>query len=157
MILSPTTTKISPWTYNDEPVTSNEQMPLGTIAFVYLITRKSDGKFYYGKKMSVSTKTSVKTITRKNGTKAKKKTRTLVPSDWPNYWSSSAELLKDVQELGHDAFTRKILCYCGNKGSASYYELRYQMDARVLEIGDKSYNGIVNARIHHSHVRPILF
>lgn len=35
-------------------------------------------------------------------------------------------------------------------------ELRYQIDERVLEIGDRSYNGICGARIHWSHIKPIL-
>lgn len=144
------------WTYNGVEITDEAQFPEKTLGFVYKITRVTDGKLYYGKKLAYFRKTSVKTVTLKNGTKKKKKTTTLVPSDWKTYWSSSPELLADVATLGPNNFTREILCWCENKGSLSYYELRYQMDNRVIENRDKSYNGIVNARIHWSHVRPCL-
>lgn len=144
------------WYYNNEVIDDDSQFPEKTLGFVYRITRLSDGKFYYGKKLAYFTKTALKTVTLKNGSKKKKKVRTLIPSDWKTYWSSSPELIADVQALGADSFRREILCFCENKGSLSYYELRYQMDARVLEIGDKSYNGIVNIRCHWSHVRPLL-
>jgi hypothetical protein len=144
------------WIYRDKPVKEIGDFPTAATDFVYKITRIRDGKFYIGKKRLFFSKTSIKTVLLKSGIKRKKKIKSLVPSDWKTYWSSSEELLKDVEKLGLDAFTREILCFCSNKGSSSYYELKYQMDARVLEIGDKSYNGIVNARIHHSHVRKIL-
>lgn len=147
---------MTPWTYRNEIIENESQFHPKALCFVYKITRLKDGKIYFGKKLCYFKKTSVKTITLKNGTKKKKKTTTLVPSDWKTYWSSSADLIADVKLLGEDAFSREILCWCENKGSASYYELRYQMDARVLEIGDKSYNGIVNARINWKHIKPIL-
>ena len=147
---------MSKWTYNNVVIDDESQFPPKTLGFVYKITRVSDGKFYYGKKLAFFKKTSVKTVTLKNGTKKKKKTSTLVPSDWKTYWSSSPELLADVAALGGDNFRREILAFCENKGSLSYYELRYQMDDRVIENREKSYNGIVNARIHWSHVRPLL-
>lgn len=147
---------LTSWIFNNVVIEDESQFPEKTLGFVYKITRVSDGKFYYGKKLAFFRKTSVKTVTLKNGTRKKKKTTTLVPSDWKNYWSSSPELIEDVKVLGEDAFIREILCFCENKGSLSYYELRYQMDNRVIENRDKSYNGIVNARIHWSHVRPCL-
>lgn len=146
----------SPWLYNGVEINDEAQFPEKTLGFVYRITRLSDGKFYYGKKLAFFKKTSVKTVTLKNGTKKKKKTGSLAPSDWKTYWSSSPELLKDVADLGEHQFKREILVFCENKGSLSYYELRYQIDERVLEIGEQSYNGIVNARIHWSHVRDTL-
>lgn len=143
------------WTYKGVAVTDDSQFPKEAIGFVYLITRISDGKFYFGKKLLFFKKTSIKTVTLKDGTKKKKKTTTLVPSDWKTYWSSSPELVADVEKLGEAAFTREILMYCQNKGSSSYYELRYQMDNRVLERED-TYNKLVNVRIHKSHVKPPL-
>lgn len=149
---------MSPWLYNDVIFDNENQFPECTMGFVYKITRISDGKFYFGKKLLWFKKTSVKTIKLKNGTKKKKKTRSLVPSDWKTYWSSSPGLIADVELLGEDAFKRELLCFCPSKGTLSYYEAKYQMDARVLELSrDKCYNGIVNCRIHHSHIKPLLF
>lgn len=145
------------WYYKGTPIDDDSQFPEGTLCFVYCITRIADGKFYIGKKMAKFTKTSVKTITRKNGTKAKKKTKTLVPSDWKTYYGSSVDLQKDVEQLGEEAFRRDILAFVGNKGTAGYLEMKYQMDARVLELPDEAcYNGIVNARVHKKHIKPTL-
>lgn len=146
---------MSEWYYQDKIVTDND-IPPGAICFVYRITRKSDGKFYFGKKMLFFSKTSMKTVTLKSGIKRKKKIKSLVPSDWKTYWSSSPTLIADVKLFGEEAFSREILLYFGNKGSASYYELRNQMDARVLERND-CYNSIVNIRCHKKHVKsPIV-
>lgn len=145
------------WYYNGTPIDDDSQFPEGTLCFVYCITRIADGKFYIGKKMALFTKTSVKTITRKNGTKAKKKTKTLVPSDWKTYYGSSDELQKDVEQLGVEAFRRDILAFCSNRGTSGYIEMKYQMDARVLELSNEQcYNSIVNARVHKKHIKPTL-
>lgn len=153
--ISKTIKTMSEWLYRGTPI-QDEQIPKEALGFVYQITRISDGKIYFGKKLFWFTKTSMKTVVLKSGVKKKKKVKTLVPSDWRSYWSSSPELQKDVEKLGEEAFTREILCLCPSKGTLSYYELRYQMDHRVLELGDKSYNGIVHVRIHHSHLKPMI-
>lgn len=144
---------ISPWVYAGYVITDEAQFPAEAICFVYRIVRLSDGKFYYGKKMIFFTKTSTKTVTLKSGVKKKKKVKSLVPSDWRTYWSSSPALVADVALLGEAAFSREILLYCANKGSAGYYEARAQMDARVLERPD-CYNSIVSCRVHRTHVKP---
>lgn len=146
----------SPWLHNNEIIETIEMVPKDAIGFVYRITRLADGKIYIGKKLLYFKKTSVKTVVLKNGTKKKKKVSTQVESDWKQYWSSSVELQKDVQSLGEPAFRREILFFCPNKGSLGYYEARQQMDERLLEKGDLSYNGIINCRVHWSHIKPTL-
>lgn len=155
LLILKTIKKMSEWFYNGSPI-ADEQIPKEAMGFVYKITRISDGKIYFGKKLFWFTKTSMKTVILKSGVKKKKKVRTLVPSDWRTYWSSSPELLKDVEALGQDAFLREILCLCPSKGTLSYHELKYQMDHRVLESGDKSYNGLVYVRINKSHIKPLI-
>jgi hypothetical protein len=148
---------LSAWTYNDVVIEDEAQFPTKTLGFVYKITNLKTGKFYYGKKLAFFSKTSIKTVTLKNGVKKKKKTRSLVPSDWKTYWSSSAELVADVENQGEDAFTREILCFCENKGSLSFYEAEYQFKNDVLTTNkEKSYNGIINLRTHWKHIKPIL-
>lgn len=145
---------MSSWIYNNEIIENESQFPIGTLCFVYKITRISDGKFYIGKKLGFFVKTSIKSHTRKNGTKTKKKTRTLVPSDWKTYYGSSIELQKDLETFGEEAFRREILVFCPNKGTASYLEAKYQMDARVLELStDQCYNSIINLRCHRKHIK----
>lgn len=113
------------------------------IGFVYLITNKTNGRKYIGKKLFWFSKT--RTVKGK-----KKKEKSL--SDWPIYWSSSEELKNDVKSLGEENFTREILYLCGNKGTMSYLELREQIDRRVMET-DEYYNAFVGGKIHKKHIK----
>ena len=88
------------WIYKKEPVT---EIPEGMIGFVYLITNKSNGMKYIGKKNFYFTKT--KQI------KGKKK-RVKVESDWHEYYGSNKTLVEHVTEYGADKFTREIIHLC---------------------------------------------
>ena len=138
------------WTFKGEPVEEIDEKYTG---FVYIITNLVSGKAYIGKKLSKFSKTTTKTVTLKNGNKKKKKIRSKIDSDWKTYWSSSKEVQDDVKALGEDKFTREILMFCLSKGTASYFEAKYQMQNEVLEHPDKWYNGIVNCRVHRSHIK----
>jgi len=138
------------WLYKGNPVDEIDDQYL---AFVYLITNSITNKKYIGLKTTKSSKTSIKTVVNKLGEKVKKKKKIKIESDWRTYWSSSAELKKDIEELGEDKFKREILYFCKNKGTANYLEAREQFDKRVLENPDEWYNGIINCRVHWTHVR----
>jgi hypothetical protein len=129
------------WLHNGLPV---EEIDPKYLAFVYLITNTQTGKQYIGLKTTKSSKTKQ--------VKGKKK-RIKVESDWRNYWSSSEELKKDIAALGEDVFRRDILYFCVNKGTANYLEAREQFDRRVLEFPENWYNGIINCRVHWSHIK----
>ena len=128
------------WLYNNSSI---EQIPENAYGYVYLITNLITNKKYIGKKLFWFKKT--KTV------KGKRK-RLKVESDWKDYWSSSEEVKKDVQELGENNFKREILHICGNKGMCNYLEAREQMDRRVLESNDY-YNGTIQCRIHKTHIK----
>ena len=114
------------------------------IGYVYMITNLTDGRRYIGKKLFYFSKT--------RQVKGRKK-RTKVLSDWPTYWSSSPELQADVERLGAANFRRDILYLCKTKGTLSYIEAREQFSFRVLEQPEAWYNGIIQCRIHRSHVK----
>jgi hypothetical protein len=114
------------------------------IGYVYMITNLTDGRRYIGKKLFYFSKT--------RQVKGRKK-RTKVLSDWPTYWSSSPELQADVERLGAANFRREILYLCKTKGTLSYIEAREQFSFRVLEQPEAWYNGIIQCRIHRSHVK----
>ena len=119
------------------PEDFEENPPLG---FVYLIRRKSDGKFYIGQKKIVK-------IEKRPPLKGKVRKRKVVKqSDWKTYCGSSNDLKADIDKLGEDAFIFEIVEFCDSKWMMSYEELRLQMLNDVMLRND-SYNGIVNVRL----------
>ena len=135
------------WMYKD---TEFDTSMLGEdgIGFVYCITDKSTGKKYIGKKL-------VRTIRKLPPLKGKKrKRRKVVDTDWKTYYGSSEEVKALVEELGEDNFHREILHICNSKGEMSYIEVKEIMLRDAL-ISDEYYNGIIQCKIHHSHVRNL--
>ncbi len=128
-----------------------ETLPEDCVGFVYMITNITNDRKYIGKKLAKFSRTTQRTVKLKNGTKKKKKIRTKVDSDWQDYYGSSPELTRDVEQLGKDNFKREILYYCKSKAECSYIEAREQFTHRVLESKDW-YNGHIQVRVHGSHI-----
>jgi hypothetical protein len=133
----------NPWTYEDKPFTSED---IGDyIGFVYLLTDPK-GKKYVGKKLFVS-KRKLPPL------KGKTRRRTKISeSDWKNYYGSSEEVQNLIESDIH--FKREILHLCKTKGELSYMELVEQIERKVLLKNDY-YNGIIQVKIHASHVRNL--
>ncbi len=130
------------WTYQNQPV---EEIPEGYIGFVYIITNLKTGQKYIGKKLAQFKKT-------KPPLKGKRlKRRSVVESDWREYYGSSDRLNADLQAQGPENFTREILYLCKSKAEMSYLEAREQFERRVLE-RDDYYNGIINVRVGGSNI-----
>lgn len=122
------------WIYKGEKL---EEVPEGYVGMVYLITNLTNKKKYVGKKIFHFRKT--KTV------KGKKK-RIVVESDWQKYYGSNIELQEHVALFGEKKFKREILYLCKNKSQMSYYELREQVDRRVLETDDY-YNSWISVKV----------
>jgi hypothetical protein len=131
--------------------TVQHTLPEDCVGFVYLITNNLNGRMYVGKKLAKFSRTTYRVVKLKNGKKKKKKIRGKIDSDWQTYYGSSPELQQDVAELGAENFTREILYFCKSKAECSYIEAREQFSRKVLE-SDQYYNGIINCRIHGSHI-----
>lgn len=135
------------WYYGDEEFTSD--MIGEYVGFVYCITDlNNDNKKYIGKKNFYSTR-------RLPPLKGKTRKRKVVKeSDWQDYFGSSDEVKELVESHGRDSFRREILHLCNSKGEMSYLEAKEQFDREVL-LSDEYYNGIINCKIHRSHVRGL--
>jgi len=137
------------WLFEDSEV---ENLPDDCIGFVYQITNNITNKKYIGKKLAKFSKTKYRIVKFKNGNKRKRKIKNQIDSDWREYYGSNEELLKDIAIIGSEHFKREILYYCKSKTECSYVEAREQFLRRVLE-SDEYYNGIINCRIHGSHIK----
>ena len=131
------------WQYNEKDFT--EDLIGDNYGFVYQITNLTNGRKYIGKKFFYSSKTKQ--------VKGKKK-RIKVPSDWQTYYGSSAELSKDVLQLGQDKFNREILYLCLSKGDCGYLEAKEQFVKGALE-SDEYYNTWIMVRVRKSHLKGI--
>jgi antitoxin component YwqK of YwqJK toxin-antitoxin module len=131
------------WKYQDKDFT--EDLIGDNYGFVYQITNLTNGRKYIGKKFFYSAKTKQ--------VKGKKK-KIKVPSDWQTYYGSSAELSKDVLQLGHEQFNREILHLCLSKGDCGYLEAKEQFINGALE-SDEYYNTWIMVRVRKSHLKGI--
>ena len=134
------------WLYEGKEFTS--EMIGDYIGFVYIITIKSTGKKYLGKKLFTSTR-------RLAPLKGKTRKRKVVKeSDWKDYFGSSDEVKLLVETNGRESFHREIIHLCNSKGIMSYLETKEQFDREVL-LSDEYYNGIINCKIHRTHVKGL--
>jgi len=136
------------WYYNDREFNPSEDELRDWQGFVYIITDLTNNKKYVGKKGFWSRKTlpPLKGKTRKR--------RSIVESDWQKYYGSSDLVKQLLEEKGEQGFRREILHLCKSKGEMSYLEAKEQFDRSVL-LDDTYYNGIINCRIHRSHVQRL--
>ena len=131
------------WQYNGTDFT--EDLIGDNYGFVYQITNLTNGRKYIGKKFFYSAKTKQ--------VKGKRK-KIKVSSDWQTYYGSSAELAKDVLQLGHEQFNREILHLCLSKGDCGYLEAKEQFTKGALE-SDDYYNTWIMVRVRKSHLKGI--
>lgn len=114
--------------------------------FVYCITHLATGRKYIGKKFFWSQKTLPITKSRK------RRKKTLIESNWRDYYGSNKHLLEDLGNHGKDMFHREILHLCKSKGECAYMEAKEQFDREVL-LKESYYNGIINCRIGSNSVK----
>jgi len=122
----------NPWTFNGKPFNSEDIQKY--VGFVYVITRKDDGRRYIGRKYFYSLR------------KTPGKTRRIrKESDWKSYYGSSRDLLADVEATEKNNFERVILSLHTTKGDVNYEEVKQQFLANVLE-DTKYYNDNINGK-----------
>lgn len=132
-----------PWHFNyGDPITDISQFPGKAHGFIYRITNTKTGKWYVGKKNLYSVrnvKLGKRALDARQDKRLSRKKVVVKESDWKIYYGSEPELLKDIQQHGHEFFLREILCVCHTKAALTYQELRHQILCECLE-SDNCYN-----------------
>ena len=137
----------NPWLYNGKIFESED---IGDYhGFVYRITNTTNGHDYIGRKFFWTVKKRPPLKGKKN------KRRETVETDWKTYWGSSERLLRDIDTLGTNKFSREIIHLCKSRGITNYMEAYYQFKENVL-LRDDNYNGIINIRLGIGSVKNIL-
>lgn len=131
------------WTFKGK-IFDSEQLEKDYFCFVYLITDNKNNKMYIGQKLFRGHK--YKTT---KGIKKKVKCE----SDWKVYFSSSEAIKQIVKDEGTTNIKREILYICKSKGQANYLETKLQFDLGCLLDQNIWYNGIVNCKTHHKHIK----
>lgn len=93
--------------------------------FIYIITNKTNGKKYIGKKTYWFTSRVLQ-----KGKKRRKVVRR--GSDWKTYTGSSRELNDDIASLGMHNFEFRIKCQCQTKSSLYYAEVELLVTSGAL-------------------------
>jgi len=125
----------NPWLFKGKPFTSD--LIGDNFGFVYLITNKTTGRKYIGRKYLWSFRTP-------KGKKRKVKQE----SDWKKYYGSCPELKEDVNLFGKNKFSREILSLHDTKGQTNFEETRQLFLNEVLtEKFDDGTSKYYNAQI----------
>lgn len=99
------------------------------------------------KKYYIGCKKLLKRIKRKP-LKGKKRARiSFVDNNVDEYWGSSEELKRDIEQYGLDFFSKEVIHMCESQWEMKFLEMFVQMQHNVL-FDETSYNGIINVRIN---------
>jgi hypothetical protein len=129
------------WTYNGRCITELSDMPEGTHGFIYKITNGLTGEYYIGKKQVQSTrkrKFGKKETAALTDKRMKRYEMVTKESNWVDYRSSNKTVSDWFDKTGrpnpssNDRIELKILKFCSNKKSLTYYELQEQFSSNVL-------------------------
>lgn len=126
------------WIYNGSFITELNDMPEGTIGFIYKITNGKTGEYYIGKKNVLSTrkrKFGKKEIALLTDKRLKTYEMITNESDWKSYRSSNKQVQEWFKDTENDQLELRILRFCSSTKSLTYYELQEQFSHDVL--GDR--------------------
>ena len=131
----------NPWRYNGEIFESNHIEDY--FGFVYLISCKTTGRSYIGRKYLWQFRTP-------KGKKRKVKSE----SDWKNYYGSCPELKEDIIKYGKEFFSRDIISLHKTKGKCNFEETRQLFLNNVLtESLDSGVPAYYNSNILNRYFR----
>ena len=136
------------WYYEDKIFDPEKHSHHNYAGFVYIITDLSNQKKYVGKKLFWKIH-KLKPLKGKVNKRHSKR-----DSDWQDYFGSNEEVKLLVEQSGKERFKREIIRLCKTKGEMTYFEMKEQIDRKVL-FDDKYYNEFIGGKIHSKHLKGI--
>ena len=136
------------WYYEDKIFDPKKYSYENYAGFVYIITDLSNNKKYVGKKLFWKVH-KLKPFKGKVNKRHSKR-----DSDWQDYFGSNDEVKLLVEQSGRERFKREIIRLCKTKGEMTYFEMKEQIDRKVL-FDDKYYNEFIGGKIHSKHLKGI--
>ena len=130
------------WVYNNKVIESIDDIPSGSVGFIYEVTHIPSGKKYIGKKALYHKKT------RPPLKGYKRKRVEFVESDWKSYYGSHEEVKSLLKEVGSEIFKREIMEFSKSKKRLSYLETKYLFQREVLENQDKYFNSNILGKFY---------
>jgi len=131
------------WLYGGYEISCIDDMPKGTVGFIYEVHHKPTGIRYIGKKQIYSTrkrKFGKKEISKITDKRKKLYEMVTKESDWKTYYGSQKEIKELVKSNSSEDFERTILCFVSSKKLLTYFETKELFKREVLESSGKYLN-----------------
>ena len=142
------------WLYNEQVISSIEDMPRGTFGFIYMTTHNLSGISYIGKKSlyhNVKRKLTKKELAEQTGRGRKSTTQTIQKeSDWKTYYGSAKPIVELIKGGKQEDFTREIIQFVSSKKLLTYYECKYLFKYEVLEYPLEYFNDSILGKFYTS-------
>jgi hypothetical protein len=131
------------WLYKGSELQDTD-IPATAEGFIYLITYTPTGQRYLGRKLLTKAHRRQKN---------KKIIKSRIDSGWRDYWSSSPDIQRIIEEEGGPAnFTREILVFCTNKALLNYAEECMQYTLGAME-SDNWLNSNIRAKVFKRNIK----
>lgn len=142
------------WLFEEQEISSIEDMPSDIFGFVYEVIHEPTGKRYIGKKqlfLNQKKKLTKKELSEYSGSGRRPSFKIVQKeNDWLTYYGSHSEIKKMIKEGKEDEFERKIIMFCKSKKELTYYECKYLFMEGAIEPGsrDDFFNEDILGKFH---------
>lgn len=145
------------WKYKDKVINGVDDMPEGTVGFVYEIEHIPTGKKYIGKKSLYSIRNvkigkreliKIKEERKAAGLRGRvpSKKQVIKEMDWQNYWGSSETMNELASIHPIEEFKKEILLFCDSKKKMTYHEEKEMYIRGVIESENEYLNDNIAGR-----------
>jgi hypothetical protein len=131
------------WLYKGRELQDTD-IPVTAEGFIYLITYTPTGQRYLGRKLLTKAHRRQKN---------KKIIKSRIDSGWRDYWSSSPDIQRIIEEEGGPAnFIREVLLFANTRGQLNYLEEKFLYSVGSME-SDDWLNSNIRAKMFKRNIK----